>query len=157
MYLMSWLLLAAALKKWTLVFASCLWLGDANQQPRPRWLFASHRAARRCSRPCAWGEGPNQRPAPKSVEPCQILARSQKMGSLFEGGPEFHRSELFELIYRWRQSQKQAAVKGVSSLCSLLCHRRAHPSFRTASVLSTRLRDCQACGRIGREAHGKYM
>lgn len=88
-------------------------------------------------------------------------ATLKKVWNPFSGWqPEFGRVPHFlkaELIYRWRQSQKQAAVKGMSSLCSLLCHRRAHPSFRTASVLSTRLRDCQACGRIGREAHGKYM
>ena len=85
---------------------------------------------------------------------------NQFSGRLPEDGFTFSRAghlRTTQLIYRWRQSQKQAAVKGVSSLCSLLYHRRAHPSIRTASVLSTRLRDCQACGRIGRETHGKYM
>ena len=153
MYLMSWLLLAAALKKWTLVFASCLWLGDANQQPRPRWLFASHRSGRPPVQPAMCvGGGPQPAACAKKVNPFS--------GRLPENGFTFSRAghlRTTRAIDRWRQSQKQAAVKGVSSLCSLLCHRRAHPSFRTASVLSTRLRDCQACGRIGREAHGKYM
>ena len=97
------------------------------------------------------GGGPQPAACAKKVNPFS--------GRLPENGFTFSRAghlRTTRAIDRWRQSQKQAAVKGVSSLCSLLCHRRAHPSFRTASVLSTRLRDCQACGRIGREAHGKY-
>jgi len=145
--------LAAALKKWTLVFASWLWLGDANQQPRPRWLFASQSSGRPPVQPAMCvGGGPQPAACAKKVNPFS--------GRLPENGFTFSRAghlRTTQLIYRWRQSQKQAAVKGVSSLCSLLYHRRAHPSIRTASVLSTRLRDCQACGRIGRETHGKYM
>jgi len=67
---MSWLLLAAALKKWALVFASWLWLGDANQQPRPRWLFASHRSGRPPVQPAMCvGGGPQPAACAKKVNP----------------------------------------------------------------------------------------
>ena len=100
---MSWLLLAAALKKWALVFASWLWLGDANQQPRPRWLFASHRSGRPPVQPAMCvGGGPHQRPALKKWNPFY--------GSLPENG--FHFLKAGQTINLHRNSRVYCAMDG---------------------------------------------